>query len=142
MKNIDYFKFLLIILMLAFMTGCSPLTTPSDKADLIVTDIFQIPTEDFIYYIIENQGTVTALATISFLYIDGEYKTYDLVGSLEPGESRTESFGSFTYNWPGDCTGDSDTIVIKADIDDIVEESNEINNDYMEEWPCYLIIVI
>jgi len=142
MKNINYFKFLLIILMLAFMTGCSPITTPSEKADLIVTDIFEVPTEDIIYYTIENQGTATASETTSFLYINGEYKAFDLVGSLDVGESRTESFWTFTYNWPEDCTGASDTVVIQADVENEVVEDNESNNTYMEEWPCYLIIVI
>ena len=142
MKKTNYFKFLLIILVLTFITGCSSLTTPSDKADLIITDIFQVPTEDIIYYTIENQGTATASATTSFLYIDGEYKAFDLVGSLNPGESRTESFWTFTYNWPEDCTGASDTIVIQADVENEVVEDNESNNTYMEEILYYLIIVI
>ncbi len=108
------------------VTGVPP---PAEKPDLIIQDIWI--SGNTIYYKIKNQGSAQASASTSALVIDGVVKGYDTVAALAAGATSTESF---TYSYT--CSGASDTIVVHADKDNVVAESNEGNNGYSETFAC------
>lgn len=98
--------------------------------DLIITDVMH--SGSTVTYTIKNQGDAAAGPSTSTLIVDGATVANDSVGSLAPGESRTETFAGYTYT----CTGLSDAIVVKADTGNAVVESSEANNSYAESWGC------
>ena len=75
-----------------------------------------------ITYTVANTGSGDAGASTTSITIDGVNVATDAVPALSPGESHTAILGPFTM------TGDSDTIEVCADMDDVVSESNEENN--------------
>ena len=99
--------------------------------DLYVTDIR--PEGDMICYQIWNVGEAEAPSgQYVALYVDGEYRESHLVDRpLGPDERRS---GCFRQH--GDCTPPSDTIMVWADHDDSVVESDETNNRREETWLC------
>jgi hypothetical protein len=105
----------------------------SGQPDLIIGDISR--SGDKISYTIKNQGDATAGPSTSTLLVDGAVAANDSVGSLAPGESRTETFTGYTYA----CTFPSDAIVVKADTGNAVVESSEANNSYTESWSCLIL---
>jgi len=122
-------------------SGWSSVTIPvvvgaalaAGEADLVILDISR--DGDTIHYTIKNQGLGVAGATTSVLLVDGVVKGFDNVGSLAAGAESTESFG-YSYT----CSGLSDTIVVHADKDSVVDESSEANNEYSEGWMCIFFI--
>ena len=105
------------------------LTVTGPKPDLVITDIWHEGNK--VYYKIKNIGTEKAGSSRTSLTVDGVYKKYDSVRSLEAGEERTESF---RYKWA--CTEQSDEIKVCADYKNVVAESNEGNNCKTETWDC------
>jgi hypothetical protein len=105
----------------------------SGQPDLIIGDISR--SGDKISYTIKNQGDATAGPSTSTLLVDGAVAANDSVGSLAPGESRTETFTGYTYA----CTFPGDAIVVKADTGNAVVESSEANNSYTESWSCLIL---
>ncbi|MGD0353065.1 MAG: CARDB domain-containing protein [Dehalococcoidia bacterium] len=101
--------------------------------DLIIQDI--VRSGDTITYTITNQGDATAGPSTSTVLVDGVMAANDSVGSLAPGESRTETFTGYTYA----CTFPGDAIVVKADTGNAVVESSEANNSYTESWSCLIL---
>jgi len=100
------------------------------KRDLVITDVW---TDDSkIYYRIENKGSAKAPRSYSSLYVDGVFKRIDDVNELGPGKSSIESFWS--YSWT--CSALEDMIVVHADYDKRINESNEDNNKKIETWTC------
>nr|QNO48525.1 hypothetical protein NKHFGJIK_00003 [Methanosarcinales archaeon ANME-2c ERB4] len=75
-----------------------------------------------IAYTLANTGSGDAGASTTSITIDGVDAATDAVPALSQGESHTAALGPFTM------TGDSDTIEVCADMDDVVSESNEENN--------------
>jgi parallel beta-helix repeat protein len=75
-----------------------------------------------ITYTVKNLGTGDADASTTSIIIDGAEVATDPVSALTEGETHTSSFGPFTV------TGDSDTIKVCADENNMVDESNEDNN--------------
>ena len=100
------------------------------EPDLVIQDISR--SGDKISYKIKNQGDATAGPSTSTLLIDTVVVANDSVGSLAPGESKTETFTGYDYA----CTLLSDTVVVEADTGDAVAESSEANNSYTKSWPC------
>jgi ABC-type transporter Mla MlaB component len=100
------------------------------QPDLIIEDIWNVGST--IYYRIKNQGTASAGASNSKLWVDGVEKATDNVGTLAAGASSEETFA--TYSWI--CSGASDTIKVCADVGNAVSESNENNNCREETWSC------
>ena len=120
-------------------SGWSSVTIPvvvgaapaAGEPDLVILDISR--DGDTIHYTIKNQGLGVAGASTSALLVDGVVKGFDNVGSLAAGAESTESFG-YSYT----CSGLSDTIVVRADKDSVVDESSEANNEYSEGWICFV----
>ena len=75
-----------------------------------------------IAYTVANTGSGDAGASTTSITIDGANAATDAVPALSPGESHTATLGPFTM------AGDSDTIEVCADRDNVVSESNEANN--------------
>jgi hypothetical protein len=105
----------------------------SGQPDLIIGDISR--SGDKISYTIKNQGDATAGPSTSTVLVDGVMAANDSVGSLAPGESRTETFTGYTYA----CTFPGDAIVVKADTGNAVVERSEANNSYTESWSCLIL---
>jgi hypothetical protein len=103
--------------------------------DLIIEDI--VRSGDKITYTIKNQGDATAGPSTSTLLVDGATVANDSVGSLAPGEVKTEAFAGYTYS----CTLPSDSVQVKADTGNTVVESSEANNSRTETWSCILHLV-
>jgi len=122
-------------------SGWSSVTIPvvvgaapaAGEPDLVILDISR--DGDTIHYTIKNQGLGVAGASTSALLVDGVVKGFDNVGSLAAGAESTESFG---YSYA--CSAPSDTIVVRADKDSVVDESSEANNEYSEGWICIFFI--
>jgi hypothetical protein len=112
------------------VTGAAPAGMP----DLIIQDI--VRSGDIITYTIKNQGDAAVGPSTSTLLVDSTTVANDSVGSLVPGESKTETFTGYTYS----CTLPSDTLTVKADTGGTVVESSEVNNSYSESWACLLLI--
>ncbi len=108
---------------------------PAGEPDLVIQDISRAG--DKISYEIKNQGDATAGPSTSTLLIDTVVVANDSVGSLAPGESRTETFAGYDYA----CTLPSDTAVVEADTGDAVAESSEVNNSYTESLLCMSILI-
>jgi hypothetical protein len=75
-----------------------------------------------ILYTVANTGSGEAGASTTSITIDGVNAATGAVPALSPGESCMDILGPFTM------TGDSDTIEVCVDMDDVVSESNEENN--------------
>ncbi|MGD0353655.1 MAG: CARDB domain-containing protein [Dehalococcoidia bacterium] len=101
--------------------------------DLIIEDI--VRSGNTVTYTIKNQGDAAAGPSTSTLLVDGATVANDSVGSLAPGESKTETFAGYTYS----CTLPSDSLVVKADTGGTVVESSEANNSYTESWSCLIL---
>jgi len=113
-----------------------PSPTPAPGLpDLIIEDVMR--SGSTISYKIKNNGDANAGATISELVIDSSIKANDQVDPLAAGASRDESF-AYSYT----CTDPSDSIVVRADKDNVVTESNEGNNEHTESWNCIAIIEV
>ncbi|MCK4723573.1 MAG: hypothetical protein KAT75_09715, partial [Dehalococcoidia bacterium] len=112
------------------LVGAAP---AAGEPDLVILDISR--DGDTIHYTIKNQGLGVAGASTSVLFVDGVVKGFDNVGSLAAGAESTESFG---YSYA--CSAASDTMVVRADKDSVVDESSEANNEYSEGWMCIIYI--
>lgn len=108
-------------------------TPAAGMPDLIIEDI--VRSGNAVNYTIKNQGDAAAGPSTSTLLVDGATVANDSVGSLAPGESKTETFAGYTYS----CTLPSDSLVVKADTGGTVVESSEANNSYTESWSCLIL---
>jgi len=110
---------------IAYMVNNGSFTIPS--RDLVITwksESWAVR-EDKTYniaYAVTNRGSGDAGASTTSVTIDGVTVATDAVPALSPGEC----FG--VIRPPFTMTGDSDTIEVCVDIDDVVPESNEENN--------------
>jgi subtilase family serine protease len=102
------------------------------KPDLIITDVWSEGTE--IHYKVKNQGVIDAGAFKCRLWIDGNYKTTEGIGALAKGTEIEQNFGGYTWI----CfIGDHDLRVV-ADVTDVIDESNETNNELIQTITCGL----
>lgn len=108
---------------------------PSGLPDLVITDI--VNSSGTITYTIKNQGDATAGPSTSTLLVDGTTVANGGVGSLSPGQSKTETFASYVYT----CTLPGDDLVVNADTGNAVVESSEANNSFTKSWSCFVITV-
>jgi len=105
------------------------------QPDLIITGIgFG---SGYITYDIKNQGALDAGSSRTYLYIDGVYKAYHYLSSLDVGESN----GSLGIDYPWTCSGSSDTIQVCADGENSITESNESNNCFSQTVTCPDLII-
>jgi hypothetical protein len=102
-----------------------------ERPDLVITDIWLIQGEIVCYIL--NQGLKeTSSNSVVELFIDGiAKKSVSLNSGLNPG---TKVIISFSYSHA--CTGISDTVMVRADKNNNIKESNEGNNEYSEVWSC------
>jgi hypothetical protein len=100
------------------------------KPDLEIIDVWN--DEGVIWYTIKNNGIMDSPASHSRLYVDGAVKATDDVGPLAAGASRNERFAGYNYA----CSGTSDTISVRADLNSAVDETDEDNNLLKESWIC------
>jgi hypothetical protein len=103
------------------------------EPDLIIEDISW--SGDKISYQIKNQGDAAAGPSTSTLLVDSVVAANDSVGSLAPGESKTETFTGYVYT----CTLPGDALEVRADTGTAVAESSEANNNYSESRSCLII---
>jgi C1A family cysteine protease len=102
-----------------------------DKPDLVISEKHEewVNFEDYtITYTITNQGTATAGASTTRIYIDSAPETNISCPSLGPGATHSNTVGPYTMS------GDSDNIRVCADSYAEVDESNEDNNCLENEW--------
>ena len=101
---------------------------PAEKPDLVIEDKWEEwinATHYSVTYVIHNKGTATAPAGHNTsLFVDGEeIEDKQVPVNLTPRESYTDTFDTVIA-----CTGESDTIRVCADNDDVIDELNEDNN--------------
>lgn len=75
-----------------------------------------------ITYTVKNQGGLAAGASTTGVYIDSGPWVYYSCPALDPSASDTKTVGPYTMS------GDSDTIEVCADNEDVVSECDETNN--------------
>ena len=115
-----------------FLVACVISSQAASGPDLIITDIW---TEgSVIHYQIQNIGdAVCAPPHATILYIDGQYRTKDVVvDSLKPGQRLNLAFLKETWN----CTGLKHAVLAVADGDEEIIEVKETNNTCKESWYC------
>ena len=101
--------------------------------DMVITEKYEewVDFETKSYNIIctvENQGDLVAGASKTGVYIDaGSWSFYDCP-ALEPGASNCSTLGPFILS------GDSDSILVCADKQDGIDESDEDNNCRQNTW--------
>jgi len=107
--------------------ACLLMVTPmfTLQPDLVVENIWRVG--DTIFYTIKNNGSALAGASTSALYIypclsPCSAKATDNVASLAAGASITRKFSTYSY------TGTGWSVGVKADVNDVVNESDEGNN--------------
>ena len=103
------------------------------KPDLVITGKLEewVNFDEKTYnitYTMKNTGEGPACASNTSIKVDGAEKATDSVPELGVDESYTSTVGSFTLS------GNSDTIEVRADKDDVVDESDEDNNCKENEW--------
>ena len=114
-----------------------PPTTPSPmgQPDLMILDVWTYGDVPGVYseirYMIQNVGDGPAGPSTTALYIDGHKVVEHSITDLGPGESRVEH-----VPFEGVCSGSSDEFTAKADVYDVVVESDETNNKYSRTYPC------
>ncbi|RLA94130.1 MAG: hypothetical protein DRG69_05830 [Deltaproteobacteria bacterium] len=114
-----------------------PPTTPSPmgQPDLMILDVWTYGDVPGVYseirYMIQNVGDGPAGPSTTALYIDEHKVVEHSVTDLGPGESRVEH-----VPFEGVCSGSSDEFAAKADVYDVVVESDETNNKYSRTYPC------
>jgi len=109
--------------------------SPIYKSDLIITEAWVCwPDNCTICYNITNIGEGTASAGHNtILYIDGAERAYDEVPvSLTPGGSYIGCFSDYTWTY----TPPKDDIMVCADHNEALEESDEENNCLSTTWKC------
>jgi|UPI00064E567D subtilase family serine protease len=131
-----------------FITDCIPM--PSGTADLVVSYLethvveellaggLSYPLKSEINYTVENLGEDYSCNAEVGLFIDGVFQGQQYLPPLAPGDSITRTFIA-KYDWER-CSGISDTLTLKADVNNDVAESNENNNErsvtlYCIEYP-------
>jgi hypothetical protein len=114
-----------------FVTGAPAVGIP----DLVITEISD--TGGIVSYKIKNQGDAPAGPSTSTLYVDGVVRANDNVGSIAPGETKTESFTGYSYT----CSGTSNSMQVQADTGNAVAEASEVNNSYSKTRTCIIAII-
>ena len=111
----------------AFDGGTFTCTVPVEEPDLNVTEKYEewVDLTEKTYsitYTVENNGSAEAGASNTTITIDGVNVLEDSVPGLATGANYTNTVGPFTMS------GNSDTIKVCADSDNVVAESDEANN--------------
>lgn len=128
-----------------FTTECVPM--PSGTADLVVSNVTtsvveelllangeSYPLKSVISYTVKNIGNDYSCNSETGLLIDNVLHAYEYLPPLAPGESITKTF-SYQYDWES-CSGTSDTLTVKADVNNDVAESDEGNNEKSVTIQC------
>ena len=93
---------------------------------------FPFMADRLIYTQFKNKGVVNAGPSTTVLYIDGAPKAHDSVGSLAAGSSSVQSF-VYTYIC---AIFTSHNMTVRADMDNVVAETDEGNNGRSESFTC------
>lgn len=113
----------------------------SDKPDLTITDFWVEGTKA--YYKIKNIGQTKVMSdaytnpnakeSMTYLYVQGDYRDASRVEVLAPGEERTLSFSN--YPWPyGTNRTYKIPIRICADAQNLIGEYDKDNNCLILDW--------
>lgn len=100
-----------------------------NRPDLVIEDITVYV--NAMGYTIKNIGESTSDISIMGIYLNGIEVSSDIAFQLFPGSSRSEY-----VEYKPDCTRELNTIIVCADYEDKVNESNETNNCLEKEWHC------
>ena len=105
---------------------------PAPLPDLAITDIYQNGND--VTYQIMNTGDLTVtVAHTSMLWVDTVYRGSDLIDNivLVPGQRLKRTFTHVPA-----CSGLSDALRVIIDADNVIAESNELNNERRETALC------
>jgi hypothetical protein len=108
----------------------APIEIP--KPDLLITDFWE--ESGTVWYQIHNDSIVSCPAGhIAAFRVDGQVVSYDTIQTvMAPGERLTRTFPNYTWS----CSDINDVVMARADLTNIVEESDETNNITTEIWIC------
>jgi hypothetical protein len=115
--------------------SATPIATPTLPAgplpDLVITDIWN--EGRLICYQVRNAGRAAASrGHESALFVDGAFRaSHHVEPDLQPGARWS---GCFDYAW--ECSEGEDHIIVEADHNNSVAESDETNNRREELWKC------
>ncbi|MBN2128859.1 MAG: fibronectin type III domain-containing protein, partial [Sedimentisphaerales bacterium] len=109
-------------------------TDPDEWPDLLVEDFEE--TNGTITARIKNAGDATAGAGHSAaLYVDNQFVDSAYIPvSLAPGAHYDATFQQYTW----ECTQPQRVLLVVADLQNVVDESDEDNNSRQETWTCDL----
>jgi len=95
------------------------------EPDLRVTSVSQCETADgyAICYTLQNRGRADAGASMTELYVNGEYKDEDYVDGIAAGASVTRQFTGWAC-----YSAATESVEVVADAGNAVKEANEDNN--------------
>lgn len=68
-----------------------------DKSDLVVVDVFR--EASMVYYKIRNNGNAISKPCSAILYVGPTKLAVDYIAPLNPGQERTEVFGTFAWSY-------------------------------------------
>jgi hypothetical protein len=111
-----------------------PTLPPPSQADLVIPDIYT--SGNFISYNIANQGNTAAGRSYSQLWVDGISYDRDDVPGIVAGQSKDRPL---SFDWTAYCQahlGENITLLVCADVEGEVTESNENNNCREEDLAC------
>jgi len=109
-------------------------TDPAEWPDLLVADFWE--TSGTITARIKNTGDATAGAGHSAaLYVDNQFVDSAYVpAALAPGTHYDATFQQYTWQ----CTQPQRVLLVVADLQNVVDESDENDNSREETWTCDL----
>jgi hypothetical protein len=84
-----------------------------EKADIVIVDIFR--EASMVYYKVRNNGTAVSKPCNASLYVGPTKLATDYISPLNPGQERTEVFGTFSWGYLQDTYA---AVCIEADNQD------------------------
>ena len=104
----------------------------SDKPDLVITD-FKVEGNKASFKVKNIGGVNTVKPTVTYLYIDGNYKASSLTDILSAGQERWQEFPNYDWSYGAQRTFKV-PIRVCADAQDVVGEYDEQNNCLNLDW--------
>jgi hypothetical protein len=99
-----------------------------DKSDLVIVDVFR--EVSMVYYKVRNNGSAVSKPCSAVLYVGPTKLATDYIAPLNPGQERTEVFGTFSWGYRQDTP-----VAICLDIDSQNGESNRQENCLIKLLP-------
>jgi len=105
--------------------------TKNDLPDLEIADVWNEEAK-VCFLMVNTGGGIAPPDHVAALFIDGELKASRPIDrELVPGDDFR---ACFEYEWT--CSPPEDLVTVTADFESVIDESNELNNEHEEIWPC------